>query len=62
LRDFGVGKNLMEAKIMRQTDWLIGEVEKHADTEHGYEFDDDLQMAVGKYFTSLYCQQRYSAL
>ncbi len=39
----------MEAKIMNQTNWLLGEVGKHADTGHDYSIDDDLQMAVGKY-------------
>ncbi len=49
LRDFGVGKNVMEAKIMHQTEWLINEVSKSADTGCDYSIDDDLQMAVGKY-------------
>ena len=46
LRDFGVSRNLMEVKIMRQTDWLIEEMSKTcADTGRDYSFDDDLQMA-----------------
>jgi len=38
----------MESKIMHQTEWLIGEVSKCADTGCDYSLDDDLQMAVGK--------------
>ena len=49
LRDFGVGRNLMEVKIMNQTNWLLSELGKNADTGHDYSIDDDLQMAVGKY-------------
>jgi hypothetical protein len=48
LRDFGVGKNLMESKIMHQAQWLIDEVGKSANTECDYSLDDDLLMAVGK--------------
>ncbi len=48
LRDFGVGKNLMEEKIMRQTDWLMNEIGKTADSGRDYSIDEDLQMAVGE--------------
>ncbi len=48
LRDFGVGRNLMESKISHQTDWLILEIEKVADTDMDYSIDDDIQLTVGR--------------
>jgi hypothetical protein len=47
LRDFGVGRNLMEFKIRHQTDWLISAMEKVAGTDLDYSLDDDLQLTVG---------------
>lgn len=37
----------MESKIMHQTDWLMTEITKFADTEKDYDLDDDLQMTIG---------------
>jgi hypothetical protein len=38
----------MEAKIMHQTDWLMGEIGKYANTGRNYSINDDLQMAIGR--------------
>ena len=54
LRDFGVGRNLMEEKIARQTEWFVERLREAAEANTAeYSADDDLQLAIGSIITDL---------
>jgi cytochrome P450 family 2 subfamily J len=48
LRDFGFGRNIMEAKIMKHADWLVEQFTQQANAKNAFNPAHDVQFAVGK--------------
>jgi hypothetical protein len=47
LRDFGVGRNVMETKIMKHTDWLVEQFRKEGRGGRAFSPFDAIQLSVG---------------
>jgi cytochrome P450 family 2 subfamily J len=53
LRDFGFGRNLMEAKIMKHTDWLVDQFQKNGLNGNAFNPADSIQLAVGSFLENV---------
>jgi hypothetical protein len=49
LRDFGVGRNLIQAKIMKHADWLVEQFTQQAITRKAQNPSNCIQLAVGRH-------------